>query len=267
MFSLKQYNKKEKLPKADYILEELKELQRVLENLTPRLVGVWEILLIQPSIKDTKEVIEEKLVPKWVNVTAYLSKKNLETVCIQYPNLIPKQTSFKEQVDDILSDMTHLIDKKAINTLMQAFWGNLPELQTTLMVLDKEATGVITLKDVEKKVNYTRPVYASEVLSSFLLHEKRRWTLYNKLVQELGLSFAYNALNKYAKTLLLEKNKLLNNKDISQFIVKRVDAPFICYVYSLFAISTNYNQLFGIMHAIDNRSVQYLERTGYDYLQ
>ena len=267
MFNLKQYHKKEKLPKADYILEDLKELNKVLENLTPRLVGIWEILLIQPSIKDTKAIIEEKMIPKWVNATAYLGQKNLEVVCISHPDYIPKQISFKEQANSIIADMTHLIDKKAASILIRAFWGNVADLQTTLQVLDNEAEGIITVKDVEKKINYTKPVYASEVLKSFLLHEKQRWNLYYKLLLELGDSYAYNALYKSAKTLLQEKNKLLNNEDVKQFIVKRIDAPFICYVYSLFAMSTTYQQLFGIMHAIDNRSAKYLERTDYDYLQ
>lgn len=260
-FKLKEYNAKVKLPNADLCLEDVSVLYKLLDNLSPKIEGKWEIQIINPTIKDCKQLLDNKNIPEWLNITVYIQAKKMEQVCLEFPEYMPKQVPFKAQAEELLMGVQHLIDKNAFRTLVDAFRGNLPDLQRTLTELDESCTGSrITLKDVQSKVNYTRPVYASDVMNSFLLQEKQRWSLLNKLVQNLGSSYAYNALYKYVKTLLNQKAKYLNNEDVELRVIKRIDAPSICYAYTIFSISRNHNQLYGIFQVIDNRCQAYLER-------
>lgn len=260
-FKLKEYNAKVKLPNADLCLEEAGPLYKLLDNLTPKIEGKWEILIVNPTIKECKKLLDSRQIPEWVNITIYLQSKKMEQVCLEFPEYQPKVIPFKEQAKELLLGVHHLIDKKAFNVLVEAFRGNISDLQKTLLELDEECKGSrITLKDVQSKVNYTKPVYASEVIDAFLLHKSQRWILLNKLTQTLGDSYAYNTLYKHVKTLLHQKAKYLNNEDVDMRVVERIDAPSICYAYAIFSASSNYHQLYGIFQAIDNRCQEYLER-------
>lgn len=249
------------LPSADLCLEDVSILCKLMVNFTPKIDGRWDILIVNPTIKECKGLLDNKQIPEWLDITIYLQAKKLEQVCLEFPEYQPRNVPFREQAKELLANVSHLIDKKAFNILVDAFRGNLPDLQKTLFELDENCTGPrISVKDVQAKVNYVRPTYASDVINSFLLQEKQRWTLLNKLVQTLGDSYAYNALYKYVKTLLYEKAKYLNNQDVDLRVVNRIDAPSICYAYTIFSTSTNYQQLYGIFQAIDNRCQEYLER-------
>lgn len=260
-FKLKEYNAKVTLPDADLCLEEVSALYKLMVNFTPKIEGRWNILIVNPTIKECKELLDNKQIPEWMDIIIYLQAKKLEQVCLEFPEYQPKNVPFKEQAKELLTSVNHLIDKKAFSILVEAFRGNLTDLQKMLIELDENCTGPrISIKDVQAKVNYVRPTYASDVINSFLLQEKQRWVLLNKLVQALGDSYAYNALYKYVKTLLHEKNKYLNNQDVDLRVVNRIDAPSICYAYTIFSTSTNHQQLYGIFQAIDNRCQEYLER-------
>ncbi len=260
-FKLKEYNPKVKLPNADLCLEDAESLYKILDNITPRISGNWEIFIINPTIKECKTLLDDKSVPQWVTVTIYIQPKKMEQVCLEFPEYRQKKVSFKEQAKEVLADVQHLVDKKAFNILVNVFRGNIGDFQKTILDLDANCKGnKITVKDVQSKVNYVRPVYASDVIDAFLLHENQRWALLNKLIQELGESYAYNAAYKYVKTLLQQKQDYLQNEDVELRAVKRIDAPSICYAYVLFSLSSSYKQLYGIFQALDNRSADYLER-------
>ena len=160
--------------------------------------------------------------------------------------------------------MVHVIDESAKSALFKAVGSNVSELRDVVEKLDKECTTeTITLKQVRSTVNYSKRVYASEVVNAFLVGDARRWKLYNDLVRELGSEITYYAMYKYVRNLLKSKQEYLLNKDVKQFVVKRLDAPLICYAYVLFANSTNYNQLPVILYSLENRSVKSLERIQY----
>lgn len=255
------YNAKIKLPPADMCLEEVAQLEKILPNLSPRIEGKWHIQIVNPTIKESKHLLNSVSMPNWIDINLYLQQKTMEQVLLDFPEYMEKEKPFKEQAKELLAGFNHIIDKKAFNTLVEAFRGNIADFQRTLMELDEECKGtVVTLKDVQEKVNYTRPVYASDVLNAFLMGQRNRWQLLNKLRQNLGDSYAYNALYKYSRTLLKSKAAFLRNEDVKLRVVKRIDAPSICYAYTLFRISSNYMQLYGIFHALDNRGEQSLER-------
>lgn len=261
MFKVLEYSKKTKLRSADYILEDSKSFYKVKGNLTPKIEGFLEVLVVNPSIKEAIGLLEDSSIPEWLNITIYLQNKKLEEVCLRFPEFQPKKISFKEESKKLLTEIDSIIDTKAFNVLVDAFRGNIVDLQQTLEALDRECTtGKITLKDVQGKVNYTKPVYATDVLEAFFKREKQRWKIYYTFVSNLGDEYAYNALYKCIKTQLKQKADYLQNKDVTSRLVKHVDAPFICYAYTLFSQSTNFNQLYGLMVSLDRRSAESLER-------
>lgn len=261
MITLKQYSSKTRIPDADYVLEKTDKLYDIIELLTPKFKGNWEIILIDPKLSFAKELINSQSIPEWVNIAMYLGNKKIENIVLEHPEFQPKEMTKKEAFNEMLKNVTHVVDEKAKQALLGALSHDLNELSETLTKLDKECVGErITLKQVQSVVNYTKRVYASDVINAFLLGDSRRWKLYESLVKEIGQEISYYAMYKYVKTLLLEKEAFLQNKDVKQFIVKKVDAPLLCYVYSLFANSSSHTQLYGLLYSIDHRSHETLWR-------
>lgn len=261
MIQLCRLDKKTKLPDADYVLEKTDKFYDILSLLTPKFEGKWLFLLLDPKLAFVQEMLNGKHIPDWVDINLYMSRKKIEKLALEFPALQPKEKKFKDEVNDVLAELNHVVDERAKKMLIEVFRGNINELRDTLNKLDLECTApTITAKQVQGTVNYTKRIYASDVINAFLVNDTRRWKMYQTLVKELGMEISYFAMYKYVKSLLLDKEAYLENKDIKQFIVKRVDAPLICYVYVLFANSTNANQTYAILHAIENRNDNSLSR-------
>lgn len=261
MITLKELSKKTPLPEADYVFEKTDKLQYIMDNLTPKFYGQWLIIIIDPTIKYVKELITSNSVPEWINIEIHMASKKVETVCLEFPKLQPQKVSNKDAFEVAIKNTKNLISKPAAKLLYQALGSNPEELDKTLRKLDEECTtGEISYKQVQTEIHFTKVIYASDVLNSFLFHESQCWQLYHKLVHNIGMEYAYNALYSYAKSLLQDKQKFLCNEDVKNWRVKRLDAPLICYVYVLFANSNNYKQLPEIMHAIHNRCLETVER-------
>jgi hypothetical protein len=261
MISFEKYSSKTKIPDADYVFDKTDKLYDLLSLLTPKFKGNWLIILIDPKLKFVKDLIQNHNIPTWVNILIYLNSKKLEEVVVQHPDLQPKEKSKKETFNDMIGKLNHLIDKRAKATLFAALSVNMSDLEETLTKLDSECTGdTITYKQVQNVINYTKRVYASDVINAFLLGDARRWSLYNSIVQELGMEYSYYAMYKYVKGLLSAKGDYLQNKDVKQFVVKKIEAPRICYAYVLFANSTNYYQLYCILYSLEHRSDKSLHR-------
>ncbi len=261
MIELRQHTAKDSIPECDYVFEKTDKLNDLLYILTPKFDGVWYIVLLEPKIKFVKELIENTTLPKWVNFLVLVSKSKLDEVVLNYPSYAPRERTPKDVINEAVMSLRNLIDESAKKVLRQVYGTNEKDLREMLEKLDRECvTGTISLKQVKEAVNYQKRVYASDVLNAFMLNDYRRWFLYHKLVHDLGTRYSYNALASYSRKLLVAKSKYLNNEDVEQRIVSRVDAPLICYVYTLFENSNNYNQLIGIMYSIDNRCAELMER-------
>lgn len=268
MIELRLHKSKDRIPDADYVLDKCDKFYDIVNLLTPKFEGKWSIILIDPKLKFVKELLSDSMLPDWINVSILLGTKKLDEVVLEFPKYQPKVKSRKEEFEEAIKDLTHVIDESAKKALYTALGSQIDNLKEVLTKLDTECkTETITLKQVRGTVNYSKRVYASDVINSFLLGDARRWSLYDKLVRELGMEIAYYACYKYVKTLLTEKDAYLQNKDIKQYIVKRIDAPLICYTYVLFANSCNYNQLYGLLYAIEHRSLKSMERIQYVNLQ
>lgn len=260
MISLEKYDKKA-LPNADYYLESVDKLKDVISFLTPKFTGNWVIVFLDPKIKHVKGLLEDTQLPRWVDFIVLMGQKKLDTVALEYPHLVAKKQTRKEMVNEVVSGMRNLISNSAKKALTEALGNSKSELIETVRKLDNEcADGIVTLKQVQKTIHYVKRVYVSSVINAFLLKDRNRWDLFSTVVHDIGEEITYYAMYKYVKNLLLDKQKYLRNEDIKYYIVQRIDAPVICYAYVLFAKSSNHKQVYEILYAIDNRSVESLER-------
>lgn len=251
---------KTKLPEADYVLDNSEDILVLVKVLTPKFDGNWNILLIDPKITLVKKIVDENIIPDYINCSAYINNAKMEKLIMDYPKLTPKQKSVKESYKELVGNLKHLMDTKAMYELYNAIGPNLGELQEALTKLDTECQGdMITVKQVRAAFNCVRRVYASEVMLAFFSRDKYRWYKLEKLVKDLGDAYAYNSLYKFTSNLLKEKNKYLHNEDTKLRAVENVDGMLCCYAYALFANSHSYHNLYGIMLALDNRSSKYLE--------
>lgn len=261
MVTLNLYKPRMKLPESDYVVEKQSDLEDILQVLTPKFEGRWEIIVMDAKIKYVKEVLSKDDSPDWLTIHFYLNKAKLNEVIMVHPNFAPREKTRKEVFDELVASMKHLLDESARRALFKALGSNPEELRDVVEKLDKECKGVnISLKDVQSVVNYSKKVYASEVVNAFLLCERNRWKLYEKLVRELGQEYAYNAINKYVRNLLKDKNGYLSNLEVKNRIVSKVDAPLICYAYVIFSNTTNYKQLYCAMYSLENRCTASLRR-------
>lgn len=260
MIQLVKFSSKDVIPEGDYVLDKPDQIFDILKFLTPKFEDHWVFILIDPKIKFVKDLIREG-VPEWVDVKALLSQKKVNEVVQDFPQYAPRELTTKEIVEDIISKMNHVIDVSARKLVVKAVGKNPKELASVFAQLDAECEGnAITLKQAQSVVVYQKRTYASDVIRNFLLKRPERWKTLTELIHELGDEYAYYSLRSFVRKLLADKNAYLNNEDYTIRLVEEVDAPFICYVYSLFAKSTNYEQLIGIMSDIDRRSDRALER-------
>ena len=261
MITLKELSKKTPLPDADYVFEKTDKIMDVINNLTPKFFGQWLILIIDPTIKYVKDLVVSGSIPEWIDIEIHMSAKKVETVCLEFPKLQPKKVSNKEAFEIAIKNTRNLISKPAAKLLYQALGSNSEELDKTLRKLDEECkTGEISYKQVQTEIHFTKVIYASDVMNSFLLKEAQCWQLYHKLIHNIGMEYAYNALYSYVKSLVQDKNKFLHNEDVKNWRIKHIDAPLICYVYLLFANSSSYTQLPAIMYYVQNRCSETVER-------
>lgn len=261
MILLKEKKRHIRFPEYDYIIDKEVKLETTICNLTPKFKGRWVIILVGARLAFVKDLISTKTVPDWMEIHIYMDAKNLEKVLLDNPAMAPKKSTWKEDFDSVVATLHNLLSVDARKILFNVYRNNLPELEETLKKLDEEcATGEITKQLVQSNVNYTKVVYASQVIDAFLLRQKNRWSLYEKVVHNIGMRITYYAMYKYVKTLLQEKNAYLNNKEIKHRCASKVDAPLICYAYTLFANSSDYRQLPVIMYSLENRNEDNFER-------
>lgn len=262
MIQLQLLQKDVKFPDGDYVFDKMEHFLPLLDVLTPKFSGRWSIVLVDIKLREVKQIVDSIMLPDYIDLTIMLSKAKLDAVTLDYPNLAPKAQSVKDTYLGMITNLKHLIDKKAMWNLYKAIGPHVGLLQEALDKLDAECAGTtITDKQVRQTYLVQHRVYASDVLIAFLRKDRYRWNKYTTLVNDLGEDYAYNALYKQARTLLLDKQKYLTNNDTKNRAVEDVDAPLICYTYVLFANSRSSKNLQGIMHCLDNRCEDSLERS------
>lgn len=255
MIEVRVYNRKSKLPDVDYVLDDIEEFYQITSVLTPKFKGKWSIVLLDIKIKDVKEFLIDEQIPDFIDCFVLLPQNKLEPILLEFPKYQQKAKSNKEVYTDMVSTLKHLIEPAAMWSLYSALNGNIQKLEEALTKLDNECEGAsITVKQVKTAFGTNNTVYASDVLEAFLMKKKHRWFLFKTLVTELGDEYAYYALFKQVRKLLSDKASYLKNEDVKNFSVNKIDAPLICYAYTLFATNSSWKNLRGIMWCLDNRS-------------
>lgn len=268
MIKLMLFKRKSKMPEADYVLDMFDKFLDLLVVLTPKFKGQWEIVLVDPKITESRRLIEEMSLPEYVDCTLLLPAPKLEAIAMDHPTLAPKPITPKDAYKGMIAGLKHMIDKNAMWMLYNAIGPHVELLQEALDKLDAECEGTsITTKQVQQAYVAQKRTYASEVIAAFLRKDRYRWTKLSSLTRDLGDEYAYNALYKQVRNLLKDKQAYLMNEDVKNRLVEQVDAPFICYAYTLFANSSSWRNLHAIMYAIDARSQDILERSTYVNLQ
>lgn len=255
MIELRKYNRKVKMPDADYVLDKFEEFEPILVNLTPKFTGRWLIILLDVKITEAKSILENEMLPEFLDILILLPQAKLDKVLLEFPKFQQKQLSNKDMFKELVAGLNHPMDTNAMWSLYETLNGNIPRLTEALQKLDKECESTtITLKQVKTSFGIQNVVYASQVIEAFLTRSKHRWYLFNKLLHELGEEYAYYALYKHVRRLLTDKAKYLVNEDVKNFSIAKIDAPFICYAYMLFSNSSSPCNVHSIMWCLDNRS-------------
>lgn len=260
MIRLVQYKKKMAIQPNDYFIEKMKDIVYLAEILTPKFSGTYTIVFFDPSIVECKKLLDENILPEFIECYLYLNKAKLDKLLLDYPKLSPKQKSTWEVYQEMIGGMTNIISETAAKMLYKAIGANEVALEEALTKLDKECkTGVILPKDVQKNYLYTPRVYAADVLSAFMTHQKNRWQLFEKYHADCGDAVAYYALKKQVKAALADKVAYLNNEDVKRKNIRIIDAPYFCYAYAIFANSNSPADLGSLMIALERRSKDFLE--------
>lgn len=244
---------------VDYILDKTDKFYNVTDFLTPKFEGNWSFYLIDPTIKFIKELLHNKDFPEWIDVYIRVNQKKLNEVALEFPEVIPKVQTKKEAFSEIVAGLKHLVDIKASKMLFEAYKQKPTETVEVIQKLDNEVESPsISVKDVQGSITFTKHTYASDVINAFLTGQANRWKLYKNLVGELGNDYAYYSCRKYVCRLLQQKDAYLKNKNVSLYIVTTIDAPTICFAYTLFMNSNSPKQLYAILYSMQNRSEETL---------
>lgn len=254
MIKLRKKNKSFSTDGADYVLEKFEKFDDIIAMLTPKFDGNWNIIMIDPKLKLIRDLVTVKKIPEWVDLVILTSDKKIEEIALDFPDLQPKEQTVKERFDEFVSHIQTIITSDASKSLLAMYRQQPDEVEAVLRRLDADKDiDKITRKELAKNIVYVKRTYVSDVLLAFMQNDPKRWNMYEKVHAELGTDIMYFAMYKCATKLLHEKADYLQNKDISVFAVKQIDAAVIDYVYVLFANSHNSNQLVTILHAIENR--------------
>lgn len=239
---------------ADYVLEKFDKFDDIIAMLTPKFDGNWNIVMIDPKLKMINDLITIKRIPEWVDLLIYTSDKKIEEIALNHPEYQPKEMTVKERFDELIAKIETVITSDASKSLLTMYRQQPDEVEDVLHRLDKDpSVERITKKELAQNIVYVKRTYVSDVLLAFITQDPRRWDLYNKVHAELGTEIMYYAMYKYVKKLLREKADYLQNKDVTIYAVRQIDAATIDYVYLLFANSHHSSQLTALLHAIENR--------------
>lgn len=266
-FTLKKQNTK--IPKQDYIFEKEELFLKLLDVLTPKFEGMWEIALINPEIRFVNEFLERTEELPHININIYLASSKMDAIMLKHPKLMPKRQTNKEAFLELVSSLKNDLSHTAAKYLYNACSGDVETATEVLQKLDTECTGgIINVEDVKNVYMLIRkPLYASTVYRAFMCNDRERWKLLDKLDKDIGTKFAYYALRKQSVQWLEEKSKYLMNEDTKNWNISDVDATYICFAYLCFVNSNAPEELYSVMHDIDTRGEKVLERRLYANIQ
>lgn len=239
---------------VDYLLEDSEKFLKLIPYLKKKIEGEWRIAILEPDIQFVRKVEDENLVPDFVTLELYLDKSVAERLITERPKLfVEKKTPYEKYLDTI-GELKVLIESKAATDLYRRVGVNKEKLSEYLVHLASTVDGIIKVSDVRREVPDERKVYSSDVINSFIMHDRYRWKKYETLVSELGTSYAYYSMRKYTERLIAEKNRYLLNEETELRNIDKLNAPGICLAYMIFH-TTKVSELDLCMYLLDNKEM------------
>lgn len=246
------YTRDTRIRDVDYLLEDGDKFLKLLPYMRKKISGDWSVAILEPDIKFVRKIADMEDMPEYINLSLYMEKAVSEQIMSEKPRLLVKEKTAYEKYQDMIGEMKVLIDPKAAQALYRRVSTSKDKLPEYLQRLSSICENKITVADVVREVPDERRLYASDVINSFLLKTRWRWSQYNKLVSELGRDYAYFAMRKYVSRLLLDKNKFLNNEDTEIRLIDKLDSLSINLAFVLFN-TTKPEELDTCMYLLDNK--------------
>ena len=243
-----------------YILTGSDEFLQLLPYLYGKLEGTWEITVIADGIKDIR-AITAATIPKCVNVLLLADIADLEQYQLEKPDLKVEKVSPYDAYLALFTDIDGIVfDPKAVSEIYKRAGPSIDKLKEGLAACIEVSDGVkVTIKDVDKVLLPNKRVYASDVVKAFLKERNvpYRWSLVDKLVTDLGQSFAYYSIRKYIYNLLVNKDKYLQNETVAERFerdIEHIDALTIAHAYITFTTYDKPELLYAALYILERRN-------------
>ena len=224
---------------GDYILEDSKSFFDLLPYLYPRIEGRWEICVIDPTIKELRQIFDTQL-KDCIDLKVYADQSDINQFLLERPDINTEKVSNYTIYQDLFKTIDCAFDPKAVSEIYQRAGPDIDNLKVALEDVIKVSNGsYVTMTDVNKVLLPNKRTYANEVIRAFIGSKNipYRWSLLNRIREELGDEYAFYSMFKYVRKLLVNKNKYLINEEVpKQFEkdVKEIDALTVDYTYALF---------------------------------
>ena len=271
---LLKYSRDITFPKGcDYIFEKVKDLEKKLKYLRPKLEGEWIIVCVDFNLKEMREIKENFKIPDYVDIRCYVKQEVIEKFLIEYPEYAEVEVSKWDQYLELVKTLEKPMSKSAMNELYKRNKGNLEKIRGVLpdIINAAEEKEIIDIKDINNYVLKEEKTYARDVILSFLLRGNENiprkgnrlskfrygnpWDYYYSLVDEYGEKTSYYFLRKSVNKLFEQKLNYLRNEDIKEEeFVKAVDYFHIVYLKDLFVMCTKPDQLIIIFRMLERRN-------------
>lgn len=246
---------------ADYVFEHVDDYFEVLPYLYSKIEGKWNIVVMAESIKEIRHIFE---VPPADDVTVDIltDSANIEQYALERPSVQIENISPYEQYLNLFKDIDYVVfDPKAVSEIYHRAGPNIENLEKAVKeVISVSDQTKVVMADVDKVLLPNNRIYASDIMRIFLRMRNcnYRWSMVDRFISELGISYAYYSLRKYVSGLLTNKNKYLHNETVADRYkreVESIDALTIAHAYSLFMTYTKPPLLRVILYELERRNL------------
>lgn len=258
----------------DYLFESYVDFQKLEPYLRYPKIGIpeWKIAFVDISIKDARQV-SETVFPDYIKVTILLKRDVLIKFLQENSKLLERKKSRWEKFLEKIEDFPILLDQKAASEIFKRCHGNSEKMEELLSDLKTMFydVGCIQMYHVNAVSIREDKVYARDVIFALLLKDNphipmkgsrlsmykyKHWRkLYDELYKELGTDIAFYSLRKAVAKLYEEKNKYLNNDQVTSAyadIVEVVDVYELMHAHIAFQ-TANTKQSEVILRIIEGR--------------
>lgn len=196
-----------------------------------------------------------------MNLLLLADAADLEQYQLEKPSVHIEKVSSYDAYIALFTDIADIVfDPKAVSEIYKRAGPSIDKLKEALASCIEISDGVkVTLKDVDKVLLPNKRVYASDIVRAFLRARdvKYRWSLVDRLVQDLGTDFAYYSIRKYIYNLLTNKDKYLQNETVVERFqrdIESIDALTIVHAYTTFMEYNKPALLYAALYTIERRN-------------